>query len=68
MTERWTLDEAQLDYLEQSAVPHAPNAGQILAMAQRGDEVLDYRQAQSFFSQPAGNAMIISEAQGGRHG
>jgi len=64
VTERWTLDEAQLDYLEQAAVPHAPNAGQILALLQRGDEVLDYRQAQSFFSQPAGRAMIISEAQG----
>ena len=57
----WITELSEED-LEQAAVPHAPNAGQILALLQRGDEVLDYRQAQSFFSQPGGRAMIDTPA------
>lgn len=64
VTENWSLDDAQLDHLQQQAVTQLSNADQILVLLQQGDDVLDYRDAQDFFSQPSRCAMILSEKQG----
>lgn len=61
VTETWTLDHAQLDQLEQMAVPFVQDADKILVLLQQGDEVLDYREAQRYYN---GAALVISETQG----
>lgn len=64
VTEHWSLDESQLEDLAHLAVSEVPNAHQILVLLQQGDEVLDAKDAQCFFSQPKNCAMIINEMQG----
>lgn len=59
----WTLDESQLDYLEQVAVSDLPQTAQVLVLLQQGDEVLDYREAEYFYS-GTHSAMLITEAKG----
>ena len=48
VTPEWTLDDAQLDQLEQMAVPFVQDADKILVLLQQGDEILDYREAQRY--------------------
>ncbi len=61
VNEHWTLDDAQLDYLEQIELPFVQDADKILVLLQQGDEVLDYREAQRYYN---GAALVISETQG----
>lgn len=59
----WVLDQAQLDYLEQIAVPQLKQAGKILLLLQQGDEVLNYREALDYYS-GSHPAMLMCEAKG----
>ena len=61
----WLLDEMQLQYLEQIAQPFVPTADKILVLLQQGDEVLDYREAECFYT-GTHSAMLITEV-GGNH-
>ncbi|MFD1438662.1 alpha/beta fold hydrolase [Acinetobacter sp. ANC 5380] len=60
----WTLDHAQLDQLQQMALPFVHDADKILVLLQQGDEVLDYREAQRYYSNASHQSMIITEANG----
>ncbi|MEG1488077.1 YqiA/YcfP family alpha/beta fold hydrolase [Acinetobacter sp.] len=61
---QWTLDQTQLDQLKQMAVPFVQDADKILVLLQQDDEVLDYREAQRYYSNAAHQSMIITEANG----
>ncbi|OTH00020.1 YqiA/YcfP family alpha/beta fold hydrolase [Acinetobacter sp. ANC 4973] len=61
---QWTLDQTQLDQLEQMAVPFVQDADKILVLLQQDDEVLDYREAQRYYSNAAHPSMMITEANG----
>ena len=60
----WTLDHTHLDQLEQMAVPFVHDADKILVLLQQGDEVLDYREAQRYYSNVSHQSMLITEAKG----
>jgi len=60
----WTLDHSHLDQLEQMAVPFVQDADKILVLLQQGDEVLDYREAQRYYSNASHQSMLIMEANG----
>ena len=60
----WTLDHTHLDQLEQMAVPFVQDADKILVLLQQGDEVLDYREAQRYYSNVSHQSMLITEAKG----
>ncbi|MDN5510951.1 YqiA/YcfP family alpha/beta fold hydrolase [Acinetobacter sp.] len=60
----WTLDHTHLDQLEQMAVPFVQDADKILVLLQQGDEVLDYREAQRYYSNASHQSMLIMEANG----
>ena len=64
VTPEWTLDDAQLDQLEQMAVPFVQDADKILVLLQQGDEILDYREAQRYYSGGSHRALVITAAQG----
>ncbi len=64
VTADWQLDVAQLQDLEQLAVPKVAHAAKIMLLLQQGDEVLDYREAQGYYSQPQHQSLIIADAQG----
>ncbi|WP_130803915.1 YqiA/YcfP family alpha/beta fold hydrolase [Acinetobacter ihumii] len=64
VAEYWTLTAQHLDQLKQMAVADVPNAEKILVLLQRGDETLDYREAQGYYSQPSHHALILSDAHG----
>lgn len=61
---QWILDQTQLDQLEQMAVPFVQDADKILVLLQQDDEVLDYREAQRYYSNAAHQSMIMTEANG----
>ncbi len=61
---KWALDQTQLDQLEQMAVPFVQDADKILVLLQQDDEVLDYREAQRYYSNAAHQSMIMTEANG----
>lgn len=61
---KWTLDQTQLDQLEQMALPFVQDADKILVLLQQDDEVLDYREAQRYYSNASHSSMIITEANG----
>lgn len=63
----WSLTAAQLDDLADIALPVAQDADKILVLLQQGDEVLDYRDAQRYYSAARPAALIITDAQG-NHG
>ena len=67
VTAQWSLDEGQLKDLENLGVSTACSSASVLALLQQGDEVLDYAEALTFFSQPESNAVTICET-GGNHG
>ena len=60
----WHLTAAQLDDLADIALPVAQDADKILVLLQQGDEVLDYREAQRYYSAASPSAMIMTEAHG----
>lgn len=60
----WSLTTAQLDDLADIALPVAQDADKILVLLQQGDEVLDYREAQRYYSATSPSAMIMTEAHG----
>ena len=60
----WTLDHSHLDQLQQMALPFVHDADKILVLLQQGDEVLDYREAQRYYSNASHQSMIITEANG----
>lgn len=64
VTASWSLDHAQLDHLEQIAAPFVQDAGKILVLLQQGDEVLDYREAQRYYSGGTCRAMMMIDAHG----
>ncbi|OTG85040.1 YqiA/YcfP family alpha/beta fold hydrolase [Acinetobacter sp. ANC 4648] len=64
VNEHWTLDDAQLDHLERIAVPFVQDADKILVLLQQGDEVLDYREAQRYYSAAAHTSLIMIEMHG----
>ncbi len=67
VTSTWNLDEAQLQQLEQLNQPLLLHAEKILVLLQQGDEVLDYREAQRYYSMPLPASLIFTEI-GGNHG
>ena len=64
VNEDWTLDDAQLDYLEQIELPFVQDADKILVLLQQGDEILDYREAQRYYSGRQPSSMVITESNG----
>ncbi|MFC6167085.1 YqiA/YcfP family alpha/beta fold hydrolase [Acinetobacter terrestris] len=60
----WTLDHTHLDQLQQMALPFVHDADKILVLLQQGDEVLDYREAQRYYSNASHQSMIITEVDG----
>ena len=64
VTADWTLDDVQLDHLAEMAVPFVQDADKIMVLLQQGDEVLDYRAAQRYYSAGKNHALIITEANG----
>lgn len=64
VTKNWTLDEAQLQDLEQIAVASVQDASRVLVLLQQGDEVLDYREAARYYSQKPNQALMITDANG----
>jgi predicted esterase YcpF (UPF0227 family) len=60
----WSLDHTQLDQLQQMALPFVQDADKILVLLQQGDEVLDYREAQRYYSHASHQSMIITEVDG----
>lgn len=64
VTDTWVLDDSQLDQLEQLAVPFVQDADKILLLLQQGDEVLDYRVAQGYYSAAPHASVMITDMQG----
>ncbi|MBJ9948767.1 MAG: YqiA/YcfP family alpha/beta fold hydrolase [Pseudomonadota bacterium] len=64
VTEQWTLDHAQLAYLEDIAVPFVQDADKIMVLLQQGDEVLDYREAERYYSTAPHTSLIMTEMHG----
>ena len=62
----WSIDQAQLDDLRTLALPVVQHANKILLLLQQGDEVLDYRNAQRYYTQAAHGALQMLDA-GGNH-
>lgn len=63
---QWSTDQAQLDDLRTLALPVVQHANKILLLLQQSDEVLDYRNAQRYYTQAAHGALQMLEA-GGNH-
>lgn len=61
VNEKWTLDNTQLNFLEQIAVQKLQHSENFLVLLQQGDEVLDYRQAEQFYRP---SSFIVTEMQG----
>ncbi len=59
-----TLDHQQLIELEQIAVAQLEVADKILVLLQQGDEVLDYREAQRYYTQSSPVSLIFTDAHG----
>lgn len=64
VTEDWILDDIQLDQLAQMAVPFVQDADKILVLLQQGDEILDYREAERYYSAVSHPSLIITEMNG----
>ena len=64
VTDSWTLDADLLQQLQSIADTKLKHADKILVLLQRGDEVLDYRQAQRYYSAAQPSALILTDADG----
>lgn len=62
----WCLDAQQLEDMHEMAAAALSSADKVLVLLKQGDEVLDYRAAQRYYSQVAHCALLITE-QGGDH-
>jgi hypothetical protein len=62
----WSIDQIQLDDLKTFALPVVQHANKILLLLQQGNEVLDYRNAQRYYTQAAHGALLLLDA-GGNH-
>lgn len=60
----WSIDQQQLNDLEQMSITQVENASKILVLLQQGDEVLDYRVAQAYYSQAQYSSLLSIDAQG----
>lgn len=66
VTESWILDTDQLQQLQSIADTKLKHADKILVLLQQGDEVLDYHQAQRYYSAVHPSSLILTDA-GGNH-
>ena len=64
VSENWIIDQQQLDDLEQLAVPFVQDADKLLGLLQQGDEILDYRDAERYYSATSHTSMIMTEMHG----
>lgn len=64
VNEQWHIDQQQLDDLEQMAISQVENAAKIMVLLQQGDEVLDYRVAQAYYSQAQYSSLLSIDARG----
>lgn len=64
VTDAWTLDVDQLQQLQSIAETSLAYADKILVLLQQGDEVLDYRQAQGYYSAAHPSSLILTDANG----
>lgn len=64
VTPQWSLDQAQLNDLQNLARPFVQDASKLLVLLQQGDEVLDYREAQGYYSQAKHQSLVMTEQQG----
>lgn len=64
VTAKWALDNAQLDHLAEIAVPFVQDADKIMVLLQQGDEVLDYRDAERYYSAAPHTSLIMTEMHG----
>lgn len=64
VTDSWTLDADQLQQLQSIAETKLKHADKILVLLQRGDEVLDYHQAQRYYNAAQPSALILTDADG----
>lgn len=64
VTPTWQLSQAHLDDLAELAVTTVACPEKVLVLLQQHDEILDYREAQGYYSQPEHCAMIMTETQG----
>ena len=62
----WTITPDQLDHMKTYFNPRPQHADRILVLLKQGDETLDYRQAQAYYSQDGAQAALIIEP-GGDH-
>lgn len=62
----WRVTPDQLDDLRLLFQPVPPKPDRILVLLKQGDEVLDYREAEGYFSQDAAQSALIVEP-GGDH-
>jgi len=64
VTASWTLDANQLQQLQSIADTKLVHADKILVLLQQGDEVLDYREAQRYYSAVHPSSLILTDADG----
>ena len=64
ITESWVLDAIQLQQLQSIAEMRLNHADKMLVLLQQGDEILDYHQAQHYYSEVHPSALILTEANG----
>ncbi|NIE96401.1 alpha/beta fold hydrolase [Acinetobacter sp. Tr-809] len=64
VTASWTLDADQLQQLQSIADTQLVHADKILVLLQQGDEVLDYREAQRYYSAVHPSSLILTDADG----
>lgn len=64
VTEQWTLNDAQLNYLEAIAAPFVQDADRMMVLLQQGDEILDCREAEQYYCAVPPISLIITEMHG----
>lgn len=64
VNEQWHIDQQQLNDLKQMSISQVENAAKIMVLLQQGDEVLDYRVAQAYYSQAQYSSLLSIDAQG----
>jgi uncharacterized protein len=57
-----SMEQAQLDDLRTLTLPVVQHANKILLLLQQGNEVLDYRNAQRYYTQAAHATLLMLDA------